>query len=341
MCAKPHATRGLVDYATSGSESGSDDDAGVEPPRSQHDDDGNGVTTKPAPTSIVTPSTGTRKRRLPPLGDDLTPLSAAQEAGPSKRVKAVVAGEWLCHVFVEVPQQISLDRTIDRCHRDAREAFATRFQPIGSRPPDPANGGHPGEVTCERPHISLTRPILLRAHERTMFVQEAAQAVRAASHAFNMQRFPVSFSRLDHLVNDDRTRDFLVLEVGAGWKELKALAESLSTALYRLVRAKPYYEEARFHASVGFVSMVDDIIGDEGHSMPSQPAPAAESAPDGQGASAAAAEAAAEAPAVVGPRPRGDAEDTRAAEIRRCPPFLVDRIGIRVGKQVTWVDLRQ
>ncbi|KAN0063400.1 poly(U)-specific 3'-to-5' RNA exonuclease [Thecaphora frezii] len=389
-----HPPPGLVDYADSNSGSDSDTSTVGDVPRPSR-----------GAVKGVTPTRSVAKRRLPPLGDDLAPRTVVDAPSFTKKPKLVV-GEWLCHVFVEVPPQPSLDRVIRQCHEEARRSFGPRFSPTapaddagtwvairsgGGGVGEPADGDEDGEADAKgdgqrRLHISLTRPILLRAHERTAFVDEAVEAIRSACRASDLARFPVSFSRLDHLTNDDLTRDFLVLEVGAGWRELRALVDSLSDALYRLVRAKPYYEEARFHASVGFVALeeldsdsakdanqspIRDTVARDppnGHcrgadtaipptSAPvhgEQVRPGAVEAMPGRTCSPLAA-AAADLDSSAGaqrdlPWPEARAptlgalvealQSRYAAAVRSCPPFMVSKVGIRVGKRVSWVDLR-
>ncbi|KAI8973981.1 hypothetical protein BD414DRAFT_498765 [Trametes punicea] len=94
-------------------------------------------------------------------------------------------------------------------------------------------------------HVSLTRPTYLRAHQREEFkrgVQKAAKSKR---------RFAASFATLSELTNDERTRTFLALEVGAGHDEFRRLVEELTPTL-RSIRQKEFYEDPRFHASIAW-----------------------------------------------------------------------------------------
>jgi len=67
-------------------------------------------------------------------------------------------------------------------------------------------------------------------------------------------RFTASFATFAELQNDEKTRTFLVVEVGAGHHEFKALADALVPSL-RTLRQKEYYSEPRFHASIGWALM--------------------------------------------------------------------------------------
>ncbi|KAK2459663.1 hypothetical protein APHAL10511_008308 [Amanita phalloides] len=93
--------------------------------------------------------------------------------------------------------------------------------------------------------------------------------------------FPVSFTTFSELTNDERTRTFLVLEVGAGYHELKCLTTALSSIL-RLLRQQQYYENPRFHASIAWALLdrgalnpsasagAEDTISDTGSSEQSE-----------------------------------------------------------------------
>lgn len=72
-------------------------------------------------------------------------------------------------------------------------------------------------------HVSLTRPMTIRAYERDEFVREA---IDVAHHAeFHRTSLALAFSRFAHLQNDQETRDFLVLEIGTG-REIVSLQTS-------------------------------------------------------------------------------------------------------------------
>ncbi|KAG8851811.1 poly(U)-specific 3'-to-5' RNA exonuclease [Tulasnella sp. 330] len=94
-------------------------------------------------------------------------------------------------------------------------------------------------------HISLSRPIYLRAHQR----EELRRGTKAVCrrHA----PFASSFAQFAALENDEKTRTFLVLEVGAGYSEIKALSDDLDPHIRALYQAA-YYEVPRFHISIAW-----------------------------------------------------------------------------------------
>ncbi|OBZ71110.1 U6 snRNA phosphodiesterase [Grifola frondosa] len=101
-------------------------------------------------------------------------------------------------------------------------------------------------------HISLTRPTYLRAHQREDF-KRALKAI-AASHS----GFRASFATFAELTNDEGTRTFLTLEVGAGHEELKALSDALIPML-RSIRQKEFYADPRFHASIAWALLSNPL----------------------------------------------------------------------------------
>jgi len=103
-----------------------------------------------------------------------------------------------------------------------------------------------GEEQGRELHISLSRPVYLRAHQREDF----KRAVKSIAKRFSS--FKASFARLSQLTNDERTRTFLTMEIGAGHLEFQALVDALVPIL-QSIRQETYYEEPRFHASIAWV----------------------------------------------------------------------------------------
>jgi len=104
---------------------------------------------------------------------------------------------------------------------------------------------------CQRPelHISLSRPIFLRAHQR----EELKRSVKNIAKA--QKPFTLSFATLSALINDEKTRTFLTMVVGAGHHELRSLAGALAPALWA-IRQQEYYVKPRFHASIAWALLL-------------------------------------------------------------------------------------
>ncbi|KIY52798.1 hypothetical protein FISHEDRAFT_63725 [Fistulina hepatica ATCC 64428] len=95
-------------------------------------------------------------------------------------------------------------------------------------------------------HVSLSRPIFVRAHQRG----DMKRCVRDVAREH--KPFLASFVSVSDYSNDERTRGFLGIDVGAGYHELQSLLADLHPVLEN-TRQQAYYDEPRFHASVGWV----------------------------------------------------------------------------------------
>ncbi|KAL5482667.1 USB1 [Sanghuangporus weigelae] len=113
-------------------------------------------------------------------------------------------------------------------------------------------------------HISLTRPIYLRNYQR----EELKRVVKAAARV--ICPFTASFSKFAIFENDEHTRAFLGIEVGAGHRELEMLSKPVEPILKSL-RQKGFYSEPRFHASIAWALLATGVrLQDEAstHTIP-------------------------------------------------------------------------
>lgn len=99
------------------------------------------------------------------------------------------------------------------------------------------------------PHLSLTRPILLRQHEGGALVDVVRTAVDAYREQQPQSRLMLAFAAFATLRSEDGTRIYWVAEVGLGWEQLRQLASCLDAPLQARLQQRPYYGEARFHVS--------------------------------------------------------------------------------------------
>jgi len=115
-----------------------------------------------------------------------------------------VDGQWACHVYVPVVLEAGeqLGEVLSGAFQTAKDKVPT-LHPIG------LDDGR-WEL-----HISLSRPTFLWTHQR----EEFKNAVRhvAASH----QGWTLSLTEFIKLENDDRSRVFLAVRVGAGHEQVK------------------------------------------------------------------------------------------------------------------------
>ncbi|KAI0299597.1 hypothetical protein BC826DRAFT_906356 [Russula brevipes] len=206
----------------------------------------------PTPTPASPPPPIKKKRKLPALASHLAP--AVPPDDPSKhqgRTRTVphVDGQWAAYIYIPLALRGALRHVVARAVDVARgEARGVRTLGGADLDPNPdADLDAADSVADVRElHVSLTRPFFLRAHQR----EEMKRAVRDVAKAH--PPFAVSFAAFSDLTNDERTRTFLCMEVGAGHQELRALSDALTPALHSF-RQKEYYAEPRFHASFAWV----------------------------------------------------------------------------------------
>lgn len=94
-------------------------------------------------------------------------------------------------------------------------------------------------------HLSLSRPLQLWTNQRDAF--KAAIVAAVSKHP----PLTLAFAGLANLTNDEKTRQFLCLEVGYGHEELLSLVQSIDGVLASK-KLPVYYEQPRFHASIAW-----------------------------------------------------------------------------------------
>ncbi|KAL1693762.1 hypothetical protein GGG16DRAFT_123128 [Schizophyllum commune] len=228
----------LVDYA--GSDDNSSDSSSDEKP---HTKKKSRTSSTHEPSSSTSPPSATqptsRPRKLPSLAPSITgPVHVDNPALHQGRIRSVphVDGQWACHVYVPVtlkPRSALrdvLEDAIQRAKTAKMSAFHTFWDAETPRP----------EL-----HISLSRPIFLRAHQR----EDLKRAVKRVAR--ETQGFSTSFTSFSVLTNDENTRAFLTVDVGAGHPELAAMTAKL-TPFLRSIRQQEYYSDPKYHASIGW-----------------------------------------------------------------------------------------
>ncbi|CAO1637116.1 unnamed protein product [Sympodiomycopsis kandeliae] len=99
-------------------------------------------------------------------------------------------------------------------------------------------------------HISLTRPVLIRGHERDAFAREVKGILCDDDHK---KSFDISLAQTTHFLNDDLTRLFFAFEIAQGHEQLLDLTRALDSRLGKTFQVKEYYQEARFHSSFAYL----------------------------------------------------------------------------------------
>ncbi|KAI0350341.1 hypothetical protein OH77DRAFT_1431075 [Trametes cingulata] len=213
----------LVDYASSDEDSHNHDTG----------EDEDSTAPQPLPPKKL--------KKLPSLPAYLVPSAPVDNPAlhqGRRRTTPHVEGQFAAYAYIPllVEKQSALHELLLRIFTRAKEHVPS-LQAIGS-------SSFSTEIPMEL-HISLTRPTYLRAHQRGDF----KRAVQGA--AKSRRKFAASFATLSELTNDERTRTFLTLEIGAGHEHFKALSDDL-VPLLRSIRQKEFYAEPRFHASIAW-----------------------------------------------------------------------------------------
>ncbi|KAI0366943.1 hypothetical protein BV20DRAFT_1038062 [Pilatotrama ljubarskyi] len=195
---------------------------------------------------VSQPAPPKRLKKLPSLPAYLAPQVPADNPAlhqGRRRTTPHVEGQFAayCYVPLVVEKQSKLYELLLRILATAKQLVPT-LQPIGF--------SESSEYTAIELHISLTRPTYLRAHQRADFKRAVQQAARSR-RKFVITWFPSSFATLSELTNDERTRTFLTLEIGAGHEGFKGLSDDLVPIL-KSIRQKEFYAEPRFHASIAW-----------------------------------------------------------------------------------------
>ncbi|PWN38055.1 uncharacterized protein FA14DRAFT_159807 [Meira miltonrushii] len=200
-----------------------------------------------------------------------------------------VQGDWLCFVFLPLPLESDAMDILRKCGRFlARQDLSNTVQQVNE------------------PHISLTRPILLRRHEcdaLVPIVKEALQAYRRDSFA-SVQRLHIAFSQFTHLPSEDAKRSYWAAEIGQGWDHVRNLTTELDSVLKQRLHSRKYHEQARFHTSFAFV---DALPANDVHD------PIASSVPQ--------------------------LEQRYGARLRACSAITINQIGITIGPKTYYLDL--
>ncbi|KAG7088399.1 hypothetical protein E1B28_012397 [Marasmius oreades] len=192
-----------------------------------------------------------KKRKLPSLSSSLVlPVPKDNPALHQGRIRSTphVEGQWAVHVYVPVlvERKCPLYQLLQDVLKAAKE-ISPALQAV-------ADVDGIGDKNVIELHISLSRPIFVRAYQR----EEIRRCVKRLAQS-NLP-FKVSFSSFSVLTNDERTRTFLALDVGGGFPELKSLAQGLTPTLETL-RQKVYYAEPQFHASIAWALLSTPTLG--------------------------------------------------------------------------------
>ena len=164
-----------------------------------------------------------------------------------------IDGQWACYVYVPVVSEAGeqLGKMLSSAFQAAKAKVPT-LHPIGLK-----------DGRWEL-HLSLSRPTFLWTHQR----EEFKNAVRRV--AVSRQGWTLSLAEFIKLENDDHSRVFLAIQVGAGHEQVRlslsliifvcsesiylqlgALSDALTPTL-RAIKQGEFYPEPKFHVSIGW-----------------------------------------------------------------------------------------
>ncbi|KAG1879229.1 hypothetical protein F4604DRAFT_1753749 [Suillus subluteus] len=163
-----------------------------------------------------------KKKKLPSLASSfIVPVPVDDPALHQGRVRATphVEGQYAAYVYIPLVLHpgTALYSLVDEVLNVTKEMVPAAHV-IGEIVSCSRNSGGLAVNNSRRVrelHLSLTRPIFLRAHQR----EEFKQAIKLI--ASRRTPFQASFVTFSELTNDERTRVFLSLEVGAGHNEVR------------------------------------------------------------------------------------------------------------------------
>ncbi|KAG0077829.1 poly(U)-specific 3'-to-5' RNA exonuclease [Linnemannia elongata] len=226
---------------------------------------------------------GRKKVSLPPLPSTLIDLYKDRERPPDNpdrhqgriRARAHVDGSWPVHVYLEVKLSHELFDIVSTLTKTARSLAPSTISMLQSVESLKKKGDIPVEAKSAEDatelHISLTRPIYLQELHLGHFASDIRDTFK------NRKRFNVNFSGVQSFSNDDQTRSFLSLRVGAGHAQLESLVAEMDVIAQRYSQPK-FYPDPQFHASFAWalgggvlnpkvVDSMSELDGELGHDL--------------------------------------------------------------------------
>lgn len=162
-----------------------------------------------------------------------------------------IDGQFAAYVYAPVNPDQRLRRLIQGILETMERRVQNFHRLVHFKSDELVNGGSPAISTAPLPtmnsilHLSLTRPIYLRAHQRDILKQAvknvAKEIPKCVYHSTQclcwvttltliVLRFGASFASFIVLDNDSKTRSFLALEIGAGHNLVSPMDPALSTS---------------------------------------------------------------------------------------------------------------
>lgn len=201
----------------------------------------------------IAPVQAKKRKLLPTLSATLAP--AVPKDDPSQhqgriRSQPFVDGQFATHIYAPISTSI-LHNIIESVIKDVREAckdlelFSLLEVPKQEGVSDDVST-ETGKELPEELHLSVSRPLFLRSHQRDLVTKTVKDIARRTNS------FHASFASFGILNNDEGTRSFLVIEIGAGHAEFSNISTALTPLLTEL-RQPAYYSSPRYHVSIAWI----------------------------------------------------------------------------------------
>ncbi|KAH7879903.1 uncharacterized protein C8R40DRAFT_1035714 [Lentinula edodes] len=183
-----------------------------------------------------------KKKKLPGLSPSLivqTPKDDPALHQGRIRIIPHIDGQWASHVYVSI--RVERRSAMYNLVLDALKTAKNLEPALHDFPRVDENKSE----KYFNLHVSLSRPIFLRTHQRDDLKREVKSLAEKSNN------FKISFTSFSIFNNDEETRTFLALDIGSGHRDLKLLSDGLLPFLANL-RQKEYYADPRFHASIAW-----------------------------------------------------------------------------------------
>ncbi|GAA5821142.1 hypothetical protein JCM11251_001982 [Rhodosporidiobolus azoricus] len=204
-----------------------------------------------------------KKRKLPSLDSlfEAPPRATDSPELHQGRLRTVPheRGQWASHIYLELSPSPAFRKSISRAVDQAISASPeftvhSLLQPASistSRLPTPTATQETSSILSEPSqdalHLSLSRPLILQSNQRADLRAGVAKAAK------ELKGFSARYATFGILENDEKTRRFLGIEIGAGYDDMRSLLRHIDAMLTSL-RLPTYYPEPRFHTSLAWTS---------------------------------------------------------------------------------------
>ncbi|KAI8616593.1 U6 snRNA phosphodiesterase Usb1 [Chytriomyces sp. MP71] len=165
----------------------------------------------------------------------------AHRSGVAKHVE-FIPGNWSTIVYVAFSPSQELSRVISESLDSAQLHYPDlKLMKVSHSDSSPNSiDGSPSML-----HISCSRTVFLKEFQISRFIDLLRSRLRLH------KSFTVSLQEFNSYINDDGSKTFLSMDVGAGANELTDLTSDVNRVLKEFSQPE-FYEKPEFHASIGY-----------------------------------------------------------------------------------------